>query len=67
MKEYKLDKTIARIRTHSEAEKDKLFPVNMPLSERLSEAWYLTCHAFGIDPENPPRMEKKLTYKGKHR
>ena len=64
---YKMNKGVSKARSHEDAEKDKLFPKDTPLSERLRQAWYLTCMAYGIDPENPPRMEKKLTYMGKLR
>lgn len=67
MKDYKLDKSVARVRTHEEGERDKIFSADTPLSERLRQAWVLTCMAYGIDPDNPPKMEKRLTYKGKHR
>ena len=36
------------------------------LKERLHKAWILTCEAFGIDPENPPKMEKKCFFAGTH-
>jgi len=63
---YKLDKTISQVRNHAEAEKDKRFLPTDTLSERLSQAWYLTCMAYGIDPEKPPKMEKTLTSIRKH-
>jgi hypothetical protein len=31
------------------------------LGERLNQAWYLTAMAYGIDPANPPKMNKRLT------
>ncbi len=64
---YKLDKTVCKVRTFAEAEKDKLFLSTDSLSERLRQAWYLTCIAYGINPGNPPKMEKRLTYIGKHK
>ena len=36
------------------------------LADRLSKAWLLTCEAYGIDPENPPKMEKKMFFAGSH-
>lgn len=64
---YTLDKTISKARSFEEAEKDKLFLETDSPTERLKQAWYLTCMAYGIDPENPPKMKKELTYMGKHR
>ncbi|MBL7703562.1 MAG: hypothetical protein JNM14_15025 [Ferruginibacter sp.] len=34
------------------------------LKERLHKAWLLTCEAYGIDPENPPKMEKRMFFAG---
>ena len=55
---YKMDKTVGKAMTHKEAEKEKLFPPETTAKERLNEAWYLTCQAYGIDPENPPKWIK---------
>jgi len=63
---YKLDKRISKAHTHAEAEKSKVFGPDVPLRERLKQAWYLTCMAYGIDPENPPGMVKELTGMRKH-
>lgn len=63
---YKLDKTISKTQTFKEAENDCLFPKTTTYSERLNEAWYLTAIAYGIDPLNPPKMEKKFMGTRKH-
>ena len=63
---YKLDKTKAKTQNFEESEKDCLFPASNPYSQRLSEAWYLTAMAYGIDPINPPKMEKKFMGTRKH-
>jgi hypothetical protein len=34
------------------------------LKERFHKAWILTCEAYGIDPENPPKMEKRMFFAG---
>lgn len=34
------------------------------LKECFHEAWILTCKAFNIDPENPPKMDKCLFFAG---
>ncbi len=36
------------------------------LKERFHEAWILTCKAYNIDPENPPKMEKRMYFAGSH-
>ncbi len=63
---YKLDKTICKALTNEEAEKNKKFSAETPLAERLRQAWYLTCMAYGIDPENPPKMDKTVFSMRKH-
>ena len=63
---YKMDKTVGKAMTHNEAEKEKLFPPVTTAKERLNEAWYLTCQAYGIDPENPPKMDKTVCSSRKH-
>lgn len=63
---YKLDKTVFTKQTHEEAERSKVFAEDVPLGERIKQAWYLTCMAYGIDPENPPKMVKELTGMRKH-
>ena len=57
---YKLNKKISGIKTYKQAEESKKFAPDVSLSERLRQAWYLTCMAYGIDPENVPGMEKRL-------
>jgi predicted metal-binding protein len=63
---YKLDKTVSTTQTHEEAERKKIFAADVPLAERLRQAWYLTCMVYGIDPQNPPRMVKEITGMRKH-
>lgn len=63
---YKLDKTISKVQTFEQAEKEKIFSKETPLDERLYQAWYLTCMAYGIDPENPPKMDKSFCTTRKH-
>jgi predicted metal-binding protein len=63
---YKLDKTISKAQTFEQAEKEKLFSKDTPLDERLYQSWYLTCMAYGIDPKNPPKMDKKFYTTRKH-
>ncbi len=46
---YKLDKSHSKFQTFAEAEKDNLFLKTDSLSERLSQAWYLTAMAYGMN------------------
>ena len=57
---YKMDRSYSKAQTFVGAEKDKLFLTTDSLSERLSQAWYLTAMAYGIDPQKPPKMQKVL-------
>lgn len=63
---YKLDKTFSATKTFSEAEESKKFPPETPLAERLRQAWYLTCMSYGIDPQNPVKMDKNYFSMRKH-
>ena len=63
---YKLDKTKSKATSFAENEKNKLFSPSTSLTERLQQAWYLTCMAYGLDPENPPKMDKTLFSMRKH-
>lgn len=55
-----MNRSYSKAQTIAGAEKDKLFLKTDPLSERLCQAWYLTAMAYGIDPLNPPKMQKVL-------
>ena len=57
---YRLDKTVAKVQTFTEAERGNLFEETVSLSERLNQGWYLSAMAHGIDPYHPPRMVKQL-------
>ncbi|UAY51809.1 hypothetical protein [Ferruginibacter albus] len=61
-----MDKSISSSGSFKEAEKAKRFNSNDTLSERLQQSWYLTCMAYGIDHNTPPKMEKKLFSVRKH-
>lgn len=63
---YKMEKTFMRGQTHAAAEQDKKFPENMPIDERLKEAWWLICMTYGIDHANPPKMDKQFFFARKH-
>jgi len=63
---YKMDKTVGKVMSFKDAEEQKLFPKETTISERLKQAWYLTCMAYGIDPLNPPKMDKSISSSRKH-
>ena len=63
---YKMDKSIVKLMSHKEAEKENRFSADTALSERLRQAWYLTCMAYAIDPEHPPKMDKTIFSMRKH-
>lgn len=55
-----MNKSYSKVQTFAGAEKDKLFFKSDSLPERLSQGWYLTAMAYGIDPQKPPKMQKVL-------
>lgn len=63
---YRLDKTVFKAQTFAEAERGNVFEKNVPLSERLNQGWYLSATAHGVDPYNPPKIEKLLVSIRKH-
>ena len=63
---YKMDKTVGKGMSFAKAEKQNLFPKDTTVSDRLSQSWYLTCMAYGIDPLNPPKMDKTVGSSRKH-
>lgn len=64
--DYKFDKTAFKATTFEEADRQNVFDASVPIGERLRQAWYLTCKAYGIDPENPPKMDKTVFSSRKH-
>lgn len=58
---YKMDKTVGKGMSFQESEEQKLFPKETSVSERLKQSWYLTCMAYGINPLNPPKMDKSVS------
>ncbi len=63
---YKMDKTVGKRMSHKETDRNKLFPPETTYGQRLAEAWYLTCMAYGIDHKNPPKMDKTFGSSRKH-
>ena len=63
---YKMNKAVGQAISHAEAERAKLFSPETSYGQRLAEAWYLTCRAYGIDHNNPPKMDKAFGSSRKH-
>lgn len=57
-KRYRLDKSAFRIQTFEEASNNKAYWLSKSPSERWQAAWYLICCAYGLDPDNPPRLDR---------
>ncbi len=58
MKEFRLDKTVFKAQSFAQAEKDKLFPKDTPVADRLKMAFHLTCTIFGIKEGDPLKVDK---------
>jgi hypothetical protein len=63
---YQLDRTAFTAQTIQQADNTRAYWLQQPPHERLRAAWWLTCHAFGIDYNNPPKMEKNFFSSRKH-
>ena len=63
--QYRMDKTYFKKQTVHEADHNEDYWNERSIEERLAAAWYLTCQAFNISADNPPRMKKNLFKKRK--
>ena len=63
---YRLNKSISKAQSFSEAEKDKLFDKDVPYIQRLKEANYLIAQAYNYPVDNPPKMDKQVSSTRKH-
>ena len=57
---YKLDRTAFAIKSFEDASCNADYWRKQTPAERLRAATWLSFRAFGLDPENPPRMDKTL-------
>ena len=59
---------MAKIKSTSHQSKDKTEPLSEQkvLKESLRIGWLLTCEAYGIDPDNSPKMDKRMFFMGTH-
>ena len=64
--DFKLDKTAFSMGTFEHASHQLAYWKTQTLSKRLEAAWILTCQAYGIDPNNPPKMDKTYFRMRKH-
>ncbi len=64
---YKLDKTAMKMQSFKEADMANIFLPSETLMERLNQGWYLSAMAHGIDPYNPPKIQKHLFSFRKHK
>ena len=55
---YRLDKNAFKVQTFQEADNTRLYWMKQTPSERMKAAWYLICSAYGIDYNNPPRLDR---------
>ena len=54
---YRLDKSYTKAQTFKEADNNLKYWKTKSVAERLSAAWYLTCLAYGLDPEKEHRLD----------
>lgn len=57
---YRLDRTAFQIQTYQQADNTRYYWLQKTPAERFRAAWYLICSAYGIDPANPPRLDRQL-------
>jgi len=63
---YKLDKTYAKAQTFREADSNQKYWKTKTYAERLRAAWYLTCMAYGLDPNKTHRLDRSVHSYRKH-
>lgn len=67
MSNYKLDRTAHwHGKVKDQAKHNAGYWKSKSIEERLASAWYLTCMAYGLDPDNPPRIDKTVFSSRKH-
>lgn len=55
---YRLDRNAFKIQSFAEADNTTAYWRKQKPEERLKAAWYLICSAYGLDPTNPPRLDR---------
>jgi hypothetical protein len=56
---YRLDRNAFKIKTFQEADHNTAYWLNKSAEERFAASWYLICQAWGIDPNDPPSLDRK--------
>lgn len=64
---FRLDRTKFKAGKQADQKNDIQYWMRKTPIERLEAAWYLTCCAYGIDVENPPKMDKNVFKMGKRK
>jgi len=62
----RLDRTKFKRQTFEEADDQLEYWLSKTVEERLKAAHYLICMAWGLDPENPPRLDRTKFSMRKH-
>jgi hypothetical protein len=57
---YRLDRTVFSIQSKKDAANTTKYWLSQSPEERWRAAWYLTCCAYGVDYDNPPRLDRSL-------
>ena len=57
---YRLDKNEFKLQTFQEADHNQTYWLKQTPAERFKAAWYLICCAYGIDYNNPPRLDRTV-------
>jgi hypothetical protein len=57
---YRLDRHAFKMQTFQEADHTKSYWLKQSPEERLKAAWYLICSAYGLDYNNPPRLDRTV-------
>lgn len=55
---FRLDKTAFKSGKIADQNNNVAYWLNKTPIERLEAAWFLTCHAYGIDYKDPPKLDK---------
>lgn len=57
-KNYRLDRSAFRMMSFKEADNANVFDKDVPLAERLRQAYYLVAQAYGFSLQVPPRLDR---------
>ncbi len=67
MSEFRLDRTKFSAGTKKEQrQRDQLYWSQQSIDDRFQSSWYLTLMSYGLDPYNPPRLDKTAFSMRKH-